>query len=66
MVDERVEDMVEKGVAKKLVDIVADEERDLTVRHYCLSTLRNISLLEKNKVCLLLSTISTQYFSWFY
>lgn len=67
--DEKVEDMVERGIAKSLVEvlllslcvtlrdvldspleIIQDEDRDLQVRHYSLSTLRNIAVLEKNKV----------------
>jgi hypothetical protein len=50
--DEKVGEMMERGVAKALVDVVKDPSRDLSVRHYSLSCLRNIALLERNKILL--------------
>jgi len=48
--DAKVAEMTEKGVAKALVDVVSDTTRDLSVRHYSISCLRNIALLDQNKV----------------
>eukprot|EP01125_Pyxidicula_operculata_P004448 TRINITY_DN1684_c1_g1_i2.p1 TRINITY_DN1684_c1_g1~~TRINITY_DN1684_c1_g1_i2.p1 ORF type:complete len:505 (-),score=125.74 TRINITY_DN1684_c1_g1_i2:581-2095(-) len=51
--DDHCLDMVSRGVAKTLISIAGDEERDMRVRNYAVATIRNIAINEKNKPKLL-------------
>jgi len=51
--EENCVDMVKRGIAGALIEIIRDEARDLRVRHYCTGTLRNISINPTNKHLLL-------------
>eukprot|EP01129_Flabellula_baltica_P000612 TRINITY_DN10592_c0_g1_i1.p1 TRINITY_DN10592_c0_g1~~TRINITY_DN10592_c0_g1_i1.p1 ORF type:complete len:616 (+),score=133.26 TRINITY_DN10592_c0_g1_i1:25-1872(+) len=53
MEDTKCQDIISRGVPIILLDLAKSEDSDIRLRHYCISALRNLTVVEQNKAPIL-------------